>query len=344
MKILDAAGLYDGSGYLDFKYIMGKGYPYTIIISLRGGGKTFGILDWCLSEDQYFIYFRRNKNALEIVTDPRYHIFKAINRIRGRNITPSLEKGIIGHFSETQEDETKEIGLAASLSTFGGIRSISAEDIMIEIFDEFIPQAEERRTYDLFSAWVHADESITRNRVVDGLPEPRRVLLANTDRIHGDILAGYGVIDCFYEMQESEIEIMEFSQDILLVFPRSLKLAEAKEDTALYRTTQGTEFHDVAIGNRFKIEDRINVAKKPLREFVPVSLIDGICIYRHKNNGSYYITTKVSGSPASYDSTDADRRRFLRASSGLWTAYLRKKVYFENLRCQNVFMRIYKLI
>lgn len=340
MKALDNAGVYLDSGYLNFNYIMSLGYPYTIVVSLRGGGKTFGALDWCLAEDQYFMYFRRNKNALEIVTDPRYHIFKAINRIRNRNIVPALEKGIIGHFSEDE----KEIGLAAALSTFGGIRSISAEDITVMIFDEFIPQAEERRTYDLFSAWVHADESITRNRVTDGLPEPRRILLANTDRIHGDILAGYGVIDDFYYMQQNGIEIAAASDDILLVFPRSEKLAEQKEDTALYRTTRGTEFHDVSLGNRFKIEDQINVKKQPLREYVPVSLIDNICVYRHKSNGTWYISGKVTGSPVVYDSTDADRRRFLRASSQLWNAYLRKKVYFDNLRSQNVFLRIYKLL
>lgn len=340
MKALDNAGVYLDSGYLNFDYIMSLGYPYTIIVSLRGGGKTFGALDWCLRNEQYFMYFRRNKNALEIVTDPRYHIFKAINRIRDRKIVPALEKGIIGHFTEDE----KEIGLAAALSTFGGIRSISAEDITVMIFDEFIPQAEERRTYDLFSAWVHADESITRNRVTDGLPEPRRILLANTDRIHGDILAGYGVIDDFYYMQQHEIEIAEASQDVLLVFPRSEKLAEQKEDTALYRTTRGTEFHDVAIGNRFKIEDQINVKKQPIREYVPQSYIDGICVYRHKSNGSYYITQKVTGSPTVYDNTDADRRRFLRASSALWSAYLRKKVYFNDLKAQNIFLRLYKLI
>ena len=340
MKALDAAGLYLETGYLNFDYIMGLDYPYTIIVSLRGGGKTFGALDWCLREDRYFIYFRRNKNALEIVTDPRYHIFKAINRVRGTSVVPALEKGIIGHFST----EEKEIGLAAALSTFGGIRSISAEDVNVMIFDEFIPQAEERRTYDLFSAWVHADESITRNRVTDGLPEPRRILLANTDRIHGDILAGYGVIDDFYAMQKSGTEIAEASPDVLLVFPRSELLAEQKEDTALYRTTRGTEFHDVAIGNRFKIEDQINLKKKPIKEYVPASYIDGICIYRHKNNGSYYVTQKLTGSPAVYDNTDADRRRFLRASSGLWNAYLRKKVYFENLKCQNIFLRLYRLL
>lgn len=341
MRILDSAGLYLGSGYLNFDYIMGLGYPYTFVVSMRGGGKTFGALSWCLDNDKYFMYFRRNKNALSIVTDPRYQIFKSINSVRGTEISAELEKGMLGHYTEGD----REIGLAAALSTFGGIRSISAEDVEVMIFDEFIPQAEERKMYDLFSAWVHADESITRNRVVDKLPEPRRILLANTDRIHGDILAGYGLTDDYYKMQREGIEIAEASEDILLVFPKCEQLAEEKEDTALYRTTRGTEFHDVALSNRFKIDDQVMIKKLPLKELQPVSHIDGITIYRHKSKtGVYYITGKISGSPTVYESTDSDRRRFLRAHSNLWNAYLKNRVFFENLRCQNVFYRLYKIL
>lgn len=341
MIALDAAGLYTGSGYLNFEYILGLGFPYTFVVSMRGGGKTFGALSWCYDHEKYFIYFRRNKNALSVVTDPRYQIFKAINRVKGCEVSATLEKGMLGHFTEGD----REIGLAAALSTFGGIRSISAEDVEVMIFDEFIPQAEERRTYDLFSAWVHADESITRNRVPDGLPEPRRLLLANTDRIHGDILAGYGIIDAYYEMQETGVELAAFSEDILLVFPKCETLAEEKEDTALYRTTRGTEFHDVALSNRFKIEDKTRITKRPLQEYVPVAAIEGICVYAHKSRpGEYYISETISGAPKRYENTDADHRRFLRANSALWLAMLRNKVYYQNLRCQNIIGKVYKIL
>lgn len=340
-NIIDSAGLYTQSGYLDFNFIMGFGYPYTIIVSLRGGGKTFGSLQWCVDEKKYFMYFRRNKNALKIITDPRYQIFKSLNRVRDWKIKATLEKEMLGHF--LNEETGDEIGLAASLSTFGSIRSISLDDVDVLLFDEFIPQPDEIRKYDLFSAWLHADESITRNRVIDGRPEPRRILLANTDKIHSEILAGYGVLDTFLYMQESGTEMIEHSPDMLLVFPRSEKLAEEKENTALYRTTHGTEFHDVAVGNSFKIEDRGNIRKLPLREFVPISAVGGICIYRHKNMSCYLISRKVSGSPKRYENTDADHRRFLRNHSALWTAYLRKKVYFEDLSCQNLFMKLYNI-
>ena len=341
MRILDTAGLYTGAGYLNFEHIMGLGYPYTIIVSMRGGGKTFGALSWCYDHEKYFLYFRRNKNALKVVTDPRYQIFKAINRVRGTEITASLEKEILGHYS----DGDREIGLAASLSTFGSIRSLSAEDVEVLILDEFIPQMEERRQYDLFSAWLHADESITRNRVPDGLPEPRRILLANTDKIHGDILAGYGILDYFYMMQEEQIEMMEASPDMLLIFPKCEEIVEKKENTALYRTTQGTDFHEVALSNRFRIDDQKNIAVRPIREYIPVSTIAGVCIYRHKSrSGEYYISESIVGAPARDEMTDSDRRRFLRAHSALWTAFLRKKVFFQDLKCQNVFFKVYNIL
>ena len=47
-------------------------------------------------------------------------------------------------------------------------------------------------------------------------------------------------------------------------------------------------------------------------------MIHGMIIYRHKTDGSYYVTDKLSGAPKAYDATEADRRRFLREQAGVW--------------------------
>ena len=45
-------------------------YPFIIVISGRGGGKTYGSLRYCIEHGIKFLYLRRTKTILELITDP----------------------------------------------------------------------------------------------------------------------------------------------------------------------------------------------------------------------------------------------------------------------------------
>ena len=338
-KVLNVPDLYhEGSGYLNIPAVLALGYPFTIIITLRGGGKTYGALSYMVDDGYKFIYFRRTKIAAELAASADYNLFKKLNRDKGYGVETSFSARL-GTGSFTRDGQT--IGYITALSTVAGIRSIDGSDIDFLIFDEFIPQPEEKRLYDTFKAWSNADETINRNREADGGTAARRLLMANADTIYGDIVAGYKIGDALLWMQESGTEVLEFSPDMLLVRPGMAELLERKKDTALYRVTAGSDFSRVALENEFRIEDRERIKKQPVREYVPVCYHNGVCFFRHKTLIKWYVSTKKTGKPKMYSGTDADRRRFLNENPAIWPAYLNKRIIFEDLAAQQAFLSIF---
>lgn len=330
----------EGGKYINFPSILDLGYKTTVIISLRGGGKTYGALKYMIEHGERFMYFRRNGRSLEMATDENFHIFTELNADLGRHITPSLNhKTGLGIFSE--DDEI--IGYAANLGTFGAIRSIgSAKALGIKwlIFDEFIPQAEETRRYDLFDAWMNAVETLTRNAEIENY-KVHRLLMANADTIRGDVVAGLNIADDYLAMQENGIEAAIHSGDMLLVRPQCDVLMKLKADTSLYRDAAGTDFASVALGNMFRVDDRPLIVSRNLREYIPIAAIDGICIYRHKSRREYYVSGTVSGKPKTYSAGEADHKRYMRDNLAIWQAFLNKRVFYDSVRTQTAFRKLY---
>lgn len=339
MKIIQITDLYTAGGYINLPAVLDLGYKYTIIVSMRGGGKTYGALRYFVEHEEKFIYFRRTMRSLKICVSPDFHVFRPVNKDLGREVRPRYDGALdLGYFDD---EDGERIGYAVNLSTLAPIRSIgSASSLGVKwlCFDEFIPQPDEVKRYDIYDAWKQAEETFIRNDALTGT-EPRRLLMANADTIRGDIIRGYRIDDAYMMMQEQGIEALEYSEDMLLLRPGCAALAEAKADTALYKVSE--DGNDVMLRNKFVIEDRPVIGKKPLAEYKPVAAISGICIYRHKSRSEYYISETVSGKPKTYRSEEADRRRFLRDQTAVWRAYLKNHVFYETLHAQTLFLRIY---
>lgn len=326
--------LYLNNNYLDMGAVISAPYPFIMVISGRGGGKTYGSLRYCLEQHIKFMYLRRTKTILELITDPRYHPFKRINTDTGRNIEPEYSRGI-GSFKDIDTGEL--IGYAAALSTIANIRGFDGSDIDLIIWDEFIPEPGERLTFNQLTAFFHAVETIGRNRELEGRPPLKSVLLSNSDLIYSDVIAGLGVGEKLYIMQSEGIEQAEASPELLLIMPRLQAFRADKADTALYRLTAGTVYADVALDNRFALEDRALIRKQDLRHHKPIATINGLVFYRAKDGRNWYVCRKSSGSPKEYDNTDADKRRFLREQCAIFRAYSRRKLYFEDVDVQTQF-------
>lgn len=334
--------LYTAGGYINLPAVLNLGYKYTIIISLRGGGKTYGCLKYMIDTGEKFMYFRRNDRSLKLAISPDFHIFRELDEDQGRNIQPlQVPKIGIGKFMEDGET----IGYAANLSTFASIRSIgNVRSLGLKwlVFDEFIPQSDEVRRYDLFDAWSNAEETLVRNTELEGY-EVRRLLMANTDTIRGDIVAGYRIGDAYMLMQEGGVEALEYSPDMLLLRPGCAELAAKKADTALYRVTSGSDFSEVALKANFLIEDRPHIKRKNLQEYRAIAAVGGICVYKHKSRAEWYVSETVAGKPKIYKPGEIDRARYMRENTAIWLAHLRNKVYYETLQAQTLFLKIYDL-
>lgn len=326
---------YHESGYIDMGAVISAPFPIIILTACRGLGKTYGALEHCITEDIRFIYFRRTARILELITDPALHVFKRINSDHGWEIRPELAKGV-GRFFEGE----KLRGYAAALSTFANVRGFDGSDIELMIYDEFIPERTERRTFDAYTALLNAYETINRNRELEGNKPLKMLLMSNSDLIYSDIIAGLHLGDELHRMQQQGIEELQIGEDILLILPRAEKFSAEKSETVLGRIA-GDGYRDIAIRNRFPIEDESRIGKKPLIEYRPVASVKGLTIYRHKSRGDYYVSSRRTGTPKLYEDTEADIRRFLRENPAVWRAQQKRKVFFEGVNVQTVFRDLF---
>ncbi len=331
--------LYTDKGYLDMGAVLSAPHPFIIIIGARGCGKTYGALKYVIEQRVKFLYLRRTKTILDMITDKRYSPFKKINEDLHYDIQPEVSKG---YGIYTDGDTGSVVGYAAALSTIANLRGFDGSDIELLIWDEFIPEPSEISRFNEFSAFANAYETINRNREFEGRPALKAVLMSNSDLLYSPVVSGLNIADDLVRMQEEKLEVLQKSKDILLIRPDSPKFYEQKKDTVLYRVTEGSGFSDMALKNLFTVEDRSRIKERPIQEYNPIALYKGICIYKHKSGSSWYVSEKISGSPAIYQDTEAEKRRYLREQTAIWRAFNKRKVYFENVRVQSVFLEIYK--
>lgn len=329
--------LYLPNKYLDMGAIINAPYPFIMVISGRGGGKTYGSLRYCIENQIKFLYLRRTKTILELITDPRYQPFKRINADTHREIESEYGKGV-GSFTDKETGDL--VGYAAALSTIANIRGFDGSDIELIIWDEFIPEPGERVMFNQLSAFYHAVETIGRNRELEGRPPIKCLMLSNSDLIYSDVISGLGIGEQLYQMQQTGTEIEEASPELLLIMPHLDEFRAEKADTALYRLTAGTAFSSVALDNTFAIEDRRLIGKKDLRQYKPVCSVSGITFYKAKAGGSWYASRHRSGSPQEYEESEADIRRFRREQVALYLAFTRRKLFFEDVDIQTRFKEL----
>ena len=329
--------LYLPNHYLDMAGILRDPHPFIIVVGARGTGKTYGALTGALDLKKRFMYFRRTQKIIDAVTDPALHIFKRINSDRQLDIAPQSSRGLVRFMDG---DET--IGYAAGLSTFANVRGFDGSDIDLIIYDEFIPEPTERVMFNAYTALLNAIETIGRNRELEGREPVKTVLLSNSDLIYSDIVSGLKIGDRLLAMQESGVEILDVSPELLLIRPAGEAFREMKKETALYRLTAGGAYSSVALDNAFPIEDRDRIKSRPLAEYKPIAAISGICLYKHKTGSTWYVTDRITGAPKLYASDPADEKRFIREQGAAWKAHIRRKVFFSGVDVQTRFKQLFE--
>lgn len=328
---------YHDNGYLDMGAVLSAPYPFIVVVGARGCGKTYGALEDVVKRHETFIYFRRTETVLKLVCDKALHVFKKLNANHGWTIKPEMKNGV-GRFFDEGGDF---YGYAAALSTFHNVRGFDGSDVKVLIFDEFIPEETERRTFNQWSALQNAIETIGRNRELSGEEPLKVVLLSNADSIYSDIIDGLGIADTILEMQETGAEEVEASSDLVIFRPKAPDFAAKKAQTALYRVAGGNDYAKMALHNTFAIDSREMIRRRNLSEYRPIYAIGGLCLYRHKSGRHWYASTHISGAPKTYETNEADRRRFYSDALAVSRAYARKKVFFEDLTSQSKFKALF---
>lgn len=307
--------MYDVNGYFNFKSLYLQRRIFNVIIGARGTGKTYSGIKYFIENKKPFLYMRRTQIQTDIAsTDEMSPVVKVLRDLEIEYHTRKITKYNTAFYDE----DDRLILVTAALKTFANIRGFEVSNVGINdvIFDEFIKEPQEPRMKYEGLAFSNAYESMNRNRF-DGT-DIRVFLMANSTDISNDILMYFGWIRKAEEMIRTGDQEY-FSPDVALLIYRDSPISQQKRKTALYRNVS-KEFSDMALDNKFVLNDFSYVQRKNLRDYVCKVRVGLIYIYKHKSKAEWYVC-QTQGSPAvEYDDTYSGLERFRKKS---WTYYLR---------------------
>lgn len=292
--------IYLESGYPSMDFIWGKITNRLLLVGARGCGKTFSALKYLVENHEKMgntIYLRRWGSQLELCTTQGGNPFKSINRELGTNIMPFSEKKIV-NFYETKEDNGKIIPsgspvcTAMALSTIANVRGVDFSEFDTILFDEFIPQSGEKPLKDEFSLFYNLMETVTRNRVLNGKPPLKVLMLGNSNTLNNPYYLGWNLVGVTIRMiNGGQMCYSSKSGNLKQILLLNSPIAEQKKKTALYEDAP-PDFFEMAADNRFSI-DATKIHSYNLREFSHIVSVGEIGIYVHKSRGFYYVSKTV---------------------------------------------------
>lgn len=300
-----------------------------VVISSRGRGKTYSILDKARRENKQIMYLKRTnddiaficrecENENDIDTSPYY----PINRDKGTNIRGfNIDKGI-GGFWNCDYDENGVIhrtGLpvayAVSLNAIKRVKGFDASNCDWIVLDEFIPQLGERVLHTEGELLLDLYMTVSRDREKRGKDHLKLFLFANAEEISTPITNTLEIVDDIANLCASgRSHFYNEERKIMIhkITDTEVPLT-AKEKTGMFSTMANTAWASKSFGGNFANNDFSNVIKNNLKGYRGF-------IHLHYKNSDYYIyeqNNKYYGSKIrtkcnlSYDlNKENDRKRF----------------------------------
>lgn len=355
--------LYDENGYVNIKAIRQLDLPFNFIIGPRGTGKTYTGIKEFLDLEKPFLYMRRMQVQLDECSSSFGNPFKAINNDFRRAIEPTkVSKNSYGFYNtHIEEKEVKhkdgsiettpvvkfddEVCTGIALSTFANLRGFDGQSYDTLLFDEFIPQIEQRTFKNEDGAFLNAYETINRNREEKGRKPLQCFFLGNADRLDVPILNAFDCISIIERMIRNDQEVYISRERGIAIFLLSHSpVAARKANSALYKAiSDKSSFYRMAIDNTFvDYSDSADIRSCPIKEFNCVAVVGRIAIYAHKTNNLVYVCQHISGSPAIYNDSSTDKDRFKRDFSFVMSAWFMRDVVYDSYDSKYQFESIYK--
>lgn len=328
--------IYTADGYPDVEYMLSFGCPIVLIISGRGTGKTFSILEYFAKNRKKFIYMRRTKQQMICACDKALNVFKNLNIEKGYNIQGEFKRDTYAEFTDfSEEKEPYTIAVGAPLATFYNVRGFSANDYNDLFFDEITPEVLEKVSTGEEKAFLNMIESINRNRELSGGKPVQMILAGNADRLNCPILRALNLVKDVEKMVKNGTEeYINKKRGVAIFWLVNSPIAKKKEKTFLYQTTKNKEFKQMAIENRFRDLDSSQKAIKnfPPDQLIPLYSIDNrVFVYRIKSSGDYFVSEKNYSVNKNYNFylTDEKKSFTIKERSTLEMVIL-QKVFYES--------------
>ncbi len=317
------------NGYLNFdSFINTPGISFFVILGGRGTGKTFGSIEWCYLNKQKFVYSRKNQVQLDFIRSEEENPIQALNREKGYNLEAENVRKIT-RIKKGAED----LGLMVALSAISGIRGFDAESYKVWIYDEFIHEEHEKPIKAEFDAFNNGYETINRNRELKGAPALKAVLMANTNSLKSEILMGWDLVEIIRKMRKKGVEIFtDLKRGLMIIDLINSPISKAKKNTALYKMNAGNEFSLMALGNEFAYDRTDKVKSMPFKEYIIDLQVGDLFFYKHKSNGTYYVSPSQRGTPKEVIIPQGEgRKRLQERGARYYKAFVKDKIKFENM-------------
>jgi len=327
--------IYLPSGYLNIRGILSYKCTFNFIVGGRATGKTYGALSTVLEDNIKFMLMRRTQAQADLINKPDFSPFKPVCDDRHIEITTASVSKYNAKFM--LDDET--IGYTCALSTIANMRGFSAEDIKLLLYDEFIPEKHERPIKAEGAAFLNAYETMNRNRELKGKRPLTVLCLANAFDIANPIFLELGLVGIAEKMKQNGRELyIDRDKSILILLPDSSKIMKEKNNTALYKLTEGSEFKAMALNNDFIYNPTENIKSMPLREFNPVVTVGEITIYKHKSKRLYYVSEHRTGNPPTFTTDEIGLKRYIKNyGMRFYRLYMQNCFKFENMLTKSLF-------
>lgn len=329
--------LYTDTGYLNVAGILDIGTTFNFVVGARGTGKTYGILKYIYERGIKSIYLRRTQAQADIVGKADFTPFKALANDLG--VSYEVVKAAKGTTLLTTDKG--DLYYSAALSTFSTLRSFDMSDVDMIIFDEFIPEPSEKATIkNEYEAFLNMYETVNRNRELKGGPPVKLFACANANSIINPIFIGLNLIMVTDRMiQKGDCVYTDRKRGISLIYPKNSPISEAKEQTALYKLSEGSNFNKMALENDYNI-DMSDILKRPPIEYVPIINVGELCVCKHKSRGGEYLVRDrvLSGNAEYIPATEKGLLRFKEKYPRIVYNYLfSDSFYYSSLLAKSLF-------
>lgn len=295
MKILDEKkniefydtleGVYTEKGYFNIENMIDDKFPFLFVVGGRGTGKTYSTLKYCMDKRHAFI--RRTVEEIKALTetdnadmsmsespwrqlnedmDGSGHCIKAFKIGSGRYMFCDIgNKFNWNADKEELEKIRKPLANIIALSQAGKIKGAGYENVEYIIIDEFIPM---QGTRDIRLDGYHTQhiyETISRNRVDNGLSPTKLICLANATTIGNSTFLEFGLInDVYYMVKNGYCRADFIDRGIrVLLLPADSDFTKRKAESPLYKAIPKTSrMYQSSIENKFVADDFKDVIEK----------------------------------------------------------------------------------